>query len=84
MSGNVDKINTALLLFGEALQWTCHLLQSLTEAAYGAGESDVVDACSGSLDVSGVFLGPVSHIEGGLLAILCVIIKDDLGIHAPD
>lgn len=55
---------------------------TLTQTADGSIQADVVEVGLGGLPVTGVLLGPVLHGEHLLLAVLCVGVEVDLGVHA--
>lgn len=55
---------------------------ALTQTADGSVQADVVEVSLGCLSVPGILLGPVLHVKHLLLAIRCVGVKVDLGVHA--
>lgn len=57
---------------------------SLTQAADGPVQADVVEVGLGSLPVPGVLLAPVPQGKDLLLTVLSVGVKVDLSVHAHD
>lgn len=54
----------------------------LTQTADGSIKTDIVEVSRGGLPVPRVLLSPVPQFEHFLLAVRCVGVKVDLGIHA--
>ena len=53
-----------------------------TQTADSSVQADVVEVSRGRLPVPGILLTPVPHVEHLRLAIRCVGVKVDLGVHA--
>lgn len=55
---------------------------ALTQTADGSIKANIVEVGLGGLPVPRVLLRPVAHVKHLLLAVRCVGVKVDLGIHA--